>query len=68
MRGLHHKRHQEDSHATEQRHQRFHPCEKICPNCIRVYRYFERINGKKIRRKVLGMFKKIPARDDWKRF
>jgi integrase len=63
-----HRRYQDGSLGTERRRQCPHPADKTCPNCVRIYRFFEYVGGKKIRRKkILGTIEELPTKDDAKR-
>ena len=62
------KRYQEGSLATERRKDCSHGPDRHCVHCVRVYRYFATIAGKRKRRKViLGTVQELPTRDDAKR-
>lgn len=62
------RRYQNGSLGTVRRSQCSHPLKKTCPDCVRFYRFFELIDGKKVRRKVfLGTVEQLPTNDDAKR-
>ena len=62
------RRYQEGTLCTEKRKQCSHPLDEHCLHCVWVYRFFESVDGKKIRRKViLGTVEQLPSIDDAKR-
>lgn len=63
-----HRRYREGSLVTERRKECSHKRTTRCPHCVWVYRFFEYIDGMKIRRKEnLGTVEQLPSKDDAKR-
>jgi integrase len=62
------RRYQKGSLVPERRKECSHGRTTRCPHCVWAYRFFEYIDGKKIRRKkILGTVEEFPTKDDAKR-
>ncbi len=62
------RRYQEGSLVAERRKECSHDRRTRCPYCVWAYRFFEYVDGKKIRRKaILGTVDQFPTKDDAKR-